>query len=183
MAENTSHAVTIKETPVVMKLMMRLFNPLMRRQVRRGKAQSVTGVILLHFTGRKTGRRYEIPVMKQGENGRLCVYTEAGWKANLRGGADVEVTDMGVRTPMRAELMDDPDAMAAEVEGLIERIGLKEARQRLGVVVHVDRPPTREELAEAIRRRGLGIVYLTPRADKTAAAVRRTGRPPRPAAP
>ncbi|MFF3444722.1 nitroreductase/quinone reductase family protein [Streptosporangium sp. NPDC002721] len=162
MAENTPHAVTIKETPIVMKFMMRLFNPLMRKQVRKGKASSVAGVILLHFTGRKTGKRYEIPVMKQTEDGRMCVYTEARWKANLRGGADVEVTDMGVRTPMRAELMDDPDAMAAEMEELIGRIGLKEARKRLGVVVHVGRPPTREELAEAIRRRNLGIVYLTP---------------------
>ncbi|MER5649350.1 nitroreductase/quinone reductase family protein [Streptosporangium sp. NPDC002524] len=145
-----------------MKFMMRLFNPLMRKQVRRGKARSVAGVILLHFTGRKTGKRYEIPVMKQSENGRLCVYTEAGWKANMRGGADVEVTDMGVRTPMRAELMDDPDTMAGEMGDLIKRIGLKEARQRLGIVVHVDRPPTREELAEAIRRRNLGIIFLTP---------------------
>ena len=157
MAENTSHAVTIKETPIMMKFMMRLFNPLMRKQVRRGKARSVVGVILLHFTGRKTGKRYEIPVMKQDDNGRLCVYTEARWKVNLRGGADIEVTDMGVRTPMRAELLEDPDAMAAEMEGLIRRIGLKEARQRLGIVVHVGRPPTREELAAAIRRRNLGV--------------------------
>jgi hypothetical protein len=163
MAENTVHAVTIKETPIMMKFMMRLFNPLMRVQVRKGKARSVGGVILLHFTGRKTGKRYEVPVMKQDEDGRLCVYTEARWKVNLRGGADVEVTDMGRRTPMRAELMDDPDAMAAEMEGLVQKIGLKEAKERLGIVVHVDRMPTREELAEAIRRRNLGVVYLTPR--------------------
>jgi len=162
MPENTFHAVTIKETPVMMKFMMRLFNPLMRKQIRKGKARSVAGAILLHITGRKTGKRYEIPVMKQDESGRSCVYTEARWKANLRGGADIEVTDMGVRTPMRAELMDDPDTMAAEMEALIEKIGLKEARQRLGLVVHVDRPPTREELAEAIRRRNLGVIYLTP---------------------
>ncbi|GAA3026922.1 hypothetical protein GCM10017559_61220 [Streptosporangium longisporum] len=125
MAENTAHAVTIKETPIMMKFMMRLFNPLMRVQVRKGKARSVGGVILLHFTGRKTGKRYEVPVMKQDEDGRLCVYTEARWKVNLRGGADVEVTDMGRRTPMRAELMDDPDAMATEMEGLVRKIGLR----------------------------------------------------------
>ncbi|GII90700.1 hypothetical protein Ssi02_09310 [Sinosporangium siamense] len=118
-------------------------------------------MILLHFTGRKTGTHYEVPVMKQNVDGRTAVFTEARWRVNFRGGADIEVTDNGVRTRMRAELDDDPDSMAEGTAELLNRVGVKGAR-KLGIVINVDRMPTHEELADAARRRNQAVIYLTP---------------------
>src|SRR5215469_17584388 len=51
--------------------------------------------LVLHVTGRKTGRRYSIPVGYVDMDGKLTVVTLARWRVNLRGGADVEVTLRG----------------------------------------------------------------------------------------
>jgi F420H(2)-dependent quinone reductase len=56
--------------------------------------------VVLHLTGRKTGRRYDIPVGYVGMEGKLAVVTVARWRVNLRGGAAVEVTLRGRLRPM-----------------------------------------------------------------------------------
>jgi hypothetical protein len=50
--------------------------------------------LVLHLAGRKTGRRYDIPVRyaDMDMEGKLIVVTVARWRVNLGGGADVEVT-------------------------------------------------------------------------------------------
>jgi hypothetical protein len=50
--------------------------------------------LVLHLTGRRTGRRYNIPVGYVDMEGKLTVVTVARWRVNLRGGADVEVTSI-----------------------------------------------------------------------------------------
>ena len=65
--------------------------------------------LVLHLTGRKTGRRYDIPVGYVDMGGKLTVVTIARWRVNLRGGADVEVTLHGRLRPMHALLEEDPD--------------------------------------------------------------------------
>ena len=60
--------------------------------------------LVLHLVGRKTGRRYDIPVGYVDMEGRLAVVTVARWRVNLRGGADVEVTRHGRLRPMHALL-------------------------------------------------------------------------------
>jgi hypothetical protein len=60
-------------------------------------------LMVLHLTGRKTGRRYDIPVRyaDMDMEGKFSVVTAARWRANLRGGAGVEVTLDGRLQPMR----------------------------------------------------------------------------------
>ena len=41
--------------------------------------------LVLHLTGRKTGRRYDIPVGYVDMEGKLAVVTVARWRVNLRG--------------------------------------------------------------------------------------------------
>lgn len=64
------------------------------------------------FTSRKTGRRYDIPVTAHRLDGELYALTDARWRANFRGGADVEVTLGGHVTRMRGQLLDDPETVA-----------------------------------------------------------------------
>ncbi|WP_202638842.1 nitroreductase/quinone reductase family protein [Bailinhaonella thermotolerans] len=135
----------------------------MRAEIRKGAyTRSMENLILLHFTGRKSGRLYEVPVMKQDLGGRVGVLTEAGWRANFRGGMDIEVTDRGVRRPMTARLETDPEALADLAQEILAESG-RAGLERLGIVLTVPRDPTRGELTEAVRRHGTGVVFLTPR--------------------
>src|SRR5437667_10633659 len=98
--------------------------------------------LVLHLTGRKTGRRYDIPVGYVDMEGKLAVVTVSRWRVNLRGGADVEVTLRGRRRPMHALLEEDPAAVAVSYQAMIDRIGRKKARRQLGISLPGGRAPT-----------------------------------------
>ena len=119
--------------------------------------------LVLHLTGRKTGRRYDIPVGYVDMEGRLAVVTVAGWRVNLRGGADVEVTRYGHRRPMHALLDEDPASVAVSYQAMIDRIGLTKAQRQLGISLPGGRAPTALELKDAAREYGWSVITLTPR--------------------
>jgi F420H(2)-dependent quinone reductase len=120
-------------------------------------------VLVLHLTGRKTGRRYDIPVGYVDLEGKLAVVTVARWRVNLRGGADVEVTLRGCLRPMRALLDEDPASVAVSYQAMIDRIGWKKAQRRLGISLPGGRAPTVLELKDAAREYGWSVITLTPR--------------------
>ncbi|SCL34310.1 protein of unknown function [Micromonospora nigra] len=118
-------------------------------------------LLLLHVTGRRTGRDLVFPVAyRPAGDGRLLVLTNSPWRVNLRGRPDVAVTLLGRRRPARAELVEDPDRVATAYRHLIEAVGHRRAGRRMGIRINVPRTPTHEELAEAARREGLALVYL-----------------------
>ena len=118
-------------------------------------------LLLLHLTGRKTGRRIDVPVaFRNASDGRLLVLTNSPWRVNLRGRSEVEVTLRGRRSPAVAELVEDADAVALVYQALISEQGHAKAGRRMGIRINVDRVPTREELVDAARRDGLSLIYL-----------------------
>jgi hypothetical protein len=118
-------------------------------------------LLLLHLSGRRTGRRIDVTVaFRDASDGRLLVLTSSGWKVNLRGRPEVEVTLRGVRSPATAELVEDVDAVAAVYQALICEQGHAKAGRRMGIRINVDRVPTLEELVDAARRDGLSLIYL-----------------------
>lgn len=124
-------------------------------------------LLLLHLTGRKSGRAMEVPVAyRDAGDGRVLVLTNSVWRVNLRGRPDVEVTMRGHRRPARAELVEDPDAVAGVYRALIDEVGHDKAGRRMGIRINVDRSPTHAELAEAARREGLALVYLEPESSR-----------------
>lgn len=120
-------------------------------------------VVLLHVTGRKTGRRYDIPVNYVSVDGRLTVVTVAAWRVNLRGGADVDVTWRGRRRPMHAVLEEEPACVAVAYESVIDRLGWPQAGRRLGLSGPDGRRPTLLELKDAAAEYGWSVVTLAPR--------------------
>lgn len=92
----------------------------------------------------------------------LLVLTNSVWRLNLREVTSVEITWHGQRRPAIARLVEDPDEVAQVYRALIAATGPGKAGRRMGIRINVDRVPTHQELADAARREGLSLVYLTP---------------------
>ena len=155
---STPQPAVIRKHPP--KVLMKLVNPVVRRQIRRGRGGAAENLLLLHFTGRRSGRSFEVPAAQQHIDGRLYVLTNSGWRTNFRGGADIEVTLQGRRRPMRAVLNENPGSVAALYAQLLAELGRHRAN-RLGITVTMDRLPTIEELRDAVTRHRLSVVELT----------------------
>lgn len=143
--------------------MTRIGNLFVRPLLRSRFGARLHDLALLGFTGRRTGRRYDVPVGYRELDGDGLILTTSAWRENLRGGADVELTHDGQRHAMRAELIEDPNDVARIYSALIEQIGLDRVkRTTIGLQVLVDRVPTIEEIREAVGGRR-AIVRLTRR--------------------
>ena len=119
-------------------------------------------LLVLRVTGRRTGRSYTVVVGRHEIDGALSVFTSAPWRLNVRGGADVEVTDAGRTFPARAVLVEDADEVADAYATAIDRIGPKAARRQLGTRINVGRTLTHAELVDAVHCEHLSLVHLEP---------------------
>jgi hypothetical protein len=137
---------------------MRSVNPMMRRLVERGRFGNQ--LLVLHYTGRRTGRRFDVPAGYHMIDGVVSVLTNSGWRHNFAGGKDIEVTLHGRRQPARAVLIDRPDSVAAVYERLVGELGVRQAERRLGIRINLDRAPTLDELRDAVQRSKLSIVQI-----------------------
>jgi hypothetical protein len=144
-----------------MRRLFRIGNAMLRPVLRSALGRRMTTLAVLSFEGRRTGRRYSVPVSYYELAGRGLVLTASGWRFNFRGGADVWLTRAGRTVPARAALTADPDDVADVYQALLGRDGVKGSR-KFGVVLAGDRMPTHEELVEAIGGRR-GVVWLAPR--------------------
>jgi hypothetical protein len=142
--------------------MMRVSNPVIRALLRSPAGRSLLKqFMVLRFFGRKTGRRYDIPVVAHRLDGELYALTDAPWRNNFRDGTDVEVTVDGHVTRMRGHLLDDPEAVAPIYVRAIDQFGVKRAQRMLGLKINTPEAPATEALAEAARRYHLSAIRLT----------------------
>ncbi|HET6530353.1 MAG TPA: hypothetical protein VFH03_07000 [Actinoplanes sp.] len=140
-----------------------LMNPLVRTLLRSPLHRAVDNTLLaLHIVGRRTRRRYDIPVGFMDLGGGLVVVTQHRWRANLRGGADIEVTHAGSRRAMRAELDEEPASVAATLDTACQRVGWRATQRQTGLT-RPGHAPTRAELEEAVREYDLAAITLTTR--------------------
>jgi deazaflavin-dependent oxidoreductase (nitroreductase family) len=123
-----------------------------RALLRSRLGEKMQGLAILTVTGRKTGKRYAVPVSVLDLDGSPIVLTASPWRVNLRGGANVEIRVGRVTRQMRAELVEDPERVADVYERLLPTVGAAHSK-RLGLVLAGERLPTHEELIEAIRGR------------------------------
>jgi F420H(2)-dependent quinone reductase len=75
-------------------------------------------LMLLFYTGRKTGRSYRQPVSYVDDGGVLLTPGGGRWKLNLQDGEPIRVRLRGRDVQARPELVRDPD----EVESLLRRM-------------------------------------------------------------
>lgn len=133
--------------------LLRIVNPVLRTVLRSPLHWPVSkGLMLLHVTGRKSGRVYVVPVGRHVHADQLVASAGGGWRRNLAGGADLGVTLDGRRRPAHGVLVDDPSEVAEIFADLLAQLGLQRAN-RLGLKLNVDRPPTEAELRAALTDR------------------------------
>lgn len=97
------------------------FNPIMRTLLRSPLHSLVSkDMMLMTYTGRKSGKSYTPPMNYLTINGALYTIStrERVWWRNLRGGAEVELRLQGQDVPAWAESIEDQ----AEVAQLLEKI-------------------------------------------------------------
>jgi hypothetical protein len=119
-------------------------------------------LMVLSFTGRKTGRPYSIPVSAHVIDHDLYALTGAPWKQNFRDGATADVIYDGKASAMRGELIRDRAIVSDLFHRCAESYGVQRAQRMIGLKFRDQRIPTREEFAEAVDRMHLGAVRFTP---------------------
>ena len=144
--------VETRTPPDWLKPAFKVVNPLMRALLRSPLHGLVSGsLLLITFTGRRSGREYTTPVGYEEHDGTLYVtsQTDRVWWKNLRGGADVTVRLRGEIREGRADVIEDDGTVADYVLGFVERHGL-EGTGRLGLSFRDDEVPDRETLAAGL---------------------------------
>jgi len=142
--------------------LLRMINPILRYLLRTPLAGAAREqLMVLNFTGRKSGRQYSVPVSAHMIDGDLYALANAGWKANFRGGAPAQVLHEGKTTAMQGELIKDRAVLVDLYHRAAESYGPKKAQRMMGLGFRDPRVPTREEFAEAIDRMGLAAVRFT----------------------
>ena len=105
-----SPAVVLSHPPVSL---LHAANPVVRLLLRTPLAGRLREqVMVVNVTGRRTGRRYSIPLSAHRIDGDLYALSSAPWKHNFRDGAAAEVLLGGKTTRMRGELIEDRAVVA-----------------------------------------------------------------------
>lgn len=80
-------------------------------------------VLLITFTGRRSGRTYTTPVDYSQEGDVVSIFTHASWWRNLTGGAPVTLRLRGRDVPGHAEpVADDKQAVAAGLAAHLRKV-------------------------------------------------------------
>jgi len=114
-------------------------------------------MMLISFTGRKSGNQYSIPVNyhlvsdEQGEYLITTSFRQRTWWRNLRGGGPVIVRLKGRDLPATSEVIDDDQGVANLLLSYLKR----EPRlaRYMGVHMDTDGQPNIEEVAQAAKPR------------------------------
>lgn len=155
-----SHAIDVGHPPAAL---LRVVNPILGALLRTPLAGPARKqLMVLSFTGRKTGRQFSIPLSAHLIDNDLYALTGAPWKQNFRGGAAAKVVYAGKTAAMRGELVEDRAVVSDLYLRCTQNYGVKHAQLMIGLKFREQRIPTLEEFGEAVDRMHLAAVRLTP---------------------
>lgn len=106
-------------------------------------------VLLISFTGRKSGKTYTTPVSYSQDNDQVTIFTHATWWKNLRSGSPVTLRLRGREIQGLAEpVAEDKQAIAARLAAHLRKVP-SDARY-YGVTFDEQGNPRTEEVAKAV---------------------------------
>ncbi len=155
-------ALKVRKPPAA--LFRYVVNPIMRRMLRTrfGARRIGQQLMLLRFTGRRTGRQFEIPAGYHRAEADLLVFTHSAWWRNLRNGVPVQVLLEGTWQAATADATDDPAAVVPFFTDLVRRDG-PAAAARYGLPLPKDRTPSQSEMRAGIKALGLALIRIRER--------------------
>ncbi|MFB6266432.1 MAG: nitroreductase/quinone reductase family protein [Halodesulfurarchaeum sp.] len=106
-------------------------------------------LLLLRFTGRKSGESYTTPVGYRRDGDTLSVFTHSEWWRNLQGGAEVAVLLEGDWWTAHAEPESDPTRFVDDAVSFLREEGV-DAAPRIGIEIDGDTIPSRAALVEGL---------------------------------
>jgi hypothetical protein len=155
----TEHATAVSHPPLAL---LKLVNPILRLLLRTPLAGPARDqLMVISFTGRKSGRQYTIPVSAHHIDNNLYALTGAAWKGNFRGGATAEVLHDGKTTTMHGEVIQDPAATADLFLRCAESYGAARAQRMMGLKFRDSQIPSLEDFTQAIERDHLVAIRFT----------------------
>lgn len=107
-------------------------------------------VLLITFTGRKSGKTYTTPVSYSQEDGQVTIFTHATWWKNLRAGMPVTLRIQGREFQGLAEpVAEDKGAVAAGLAAHLRKV--PSDAKYYGVTFDDQGDPRAEEVAQAVQ--------------------------------
>lgn len=104
-------------------------------------------LLLLTFTGRKSGKQYTTPLSRIDKGpDNVAFFTRTGWWRNLEGGAPVTVRLSGRDRKGIAVPSNDPQAVLQEAKAFLAERGWGASRM-IGIELDAKQSPTDAELA------------------------------------
>jgi hypothetical protein len=160
MASQTLSAAPVpRRTRDAQRRIFAVLNPIMRFLLRfPWRTPMQERLLLLMFTGRKSGRQYTVPIsFAEAADGSLLVPGGGAWKWNLGEGRRVQLLLRGRLRHADSELISDP----AEVEQLLPVMVASNPRAEsfIGVPIEADGRPNAALLAAALHD-GFVVVRL-----------------------
>jgi hypothetical protein len=119
-------------------------------------------LMVVSFSGRKSGRHYSIPLSAHMIDNILYAMTGAPWKHNFRNGAAAQILHQGKTTTMRGELITDTALVADLYSRCAESYGVKRAQREMGLKFAGERMPSRDDFVAAVNQLQLAAVRFTP---------------------
>ncbi len=138
------------------KFVMRLGNVVMKRMLRGKMGDSI---MLITFTGRKSGKTFTTAIGYTREGNTLTAFTDSPWQKNLIGGAPVTITIKGKEIKGHATPLSDQDQLMEYVKRHLQS-GDLQAPRRMGVSLPQGYLPTDDELRIILRDRMLISIEL-----------------------
>src|SRR5512136_2638547 len=107
-------------------------------------------VLLITFTGRKSGKTYSTPVSYSQHDDQVYVFTHADWWKNLRGGAPVTLRIRGRELQGLAEpVVEDKQAIVTELTEHLRKVPTDAGFY--GVTFDDHKNPRAEEVEKAVQ--------------------------------
>ncbi|MEM6703570.1 MAG: hypothetical protein AAF690_12725 [Acidobacteriota bacterium] len=139
---------------------MGLVNPMVKFIVNRGCPPVAKQLMVLHWTGRKSGRAFSTPVSRLEHDGRLFTKTRAGYKHNFIGGGPAELVLDGERRKFVATAVESPDAVAERMRSVLDELGTRKGARAFGLKIEGN--PTKAELAAFAAEDGSVVIDFEP---------------------
>ena len=104
----------------------RILNPTLKFLLRSPLHRVTSGsMMLLYYTGRKTGKRYEVVLTYQEEGGKLYTFSSSPWSLNFTDGTPVKLRLRGKMVPAAATVVDDLALTGRVIRRMVHNHGEK----------------------------------------------------------